>query len=40
MVETILHYARRIEENARQRARWSKEQQVVEGTRRETTTDE
>jgi hypothetical protein len=24
-VETILHYARRVEENAHQRARWSKE---------------
>ena len=25
MVEAILHYARRVEENARQRARWSEE---------------
>jgi hypothetical protein len=39
-VETILHYARRVEENARQKARWSKERRVIEGTCRETTTDE
>jgi hypothetical protein len=39
-VEMILHYARRVEENTCQRARWSKERQVVEETRRETTTDE
>jgi hypothetical protein len=39
-VETILHYARRVEENTRQKARWSKEQQVIEETHRETTTDE
>jgi hypothetical protein len=25
MVEMILHYARRVEENAHQKARWSKE---------------
>jgi hypothetical protein len=39
-VEMILYYARRVEENACQRARWSKERQVVEETRRETTMDE
>jgi hypothetical protein len=29
MVETILHYARRVEENARQRARWTEEQWTI-----------